>query len=84
MQRERPKLNLQFMQWALRFFQHEINIVRMLQCNGQDSVPKWFLGTVVEDVTVVVVAEVVVTDQADLVIGTIAMTKTVARVPLMN
>ena len=48
------------------------------------SAPRWFSGTVVEDVTVVVAVEMVVKDQADLVIGTIVTIKTVARVPLMS
>ena len=45
--------------------------------------PRWFLGTVVEDITVVVVVEAVVADQADSVIGTMTM-RTVARALLMS
>ena len=66
------------------FFQHEMQIVQMLRHNKWDSVPKWFLGTVVEVITVAVAAETVVADQADLVIGITMMIRTVARVPLMS
>ena len=46
--------------------------------------PKWFLGTVVEDVTVVAPVETVVTDQVDLVIGTMITMRAVARVLLKS
>ena len=84
MQWERPKLNLQFTVWALRFFQHETQIIQTLQHNGQDSAPRQFLAMVVKDVTVDMAVETVVVDQVDLVIGTMTMMRTAAVVPLMS